>query len=276
MAIINSKVKALPGRGLPQRQVHHRHRCRPAGQVVDLLLLPGRLHLRLPDRARRHGRPVPRVPEARRRGLTPVSTDTHFTHKAWARRLRHHQEDRLPDDRRPTGAITRGFDVMIEEEGLALRGTFDRTRKARSRSPRSTTWASAATPASCCARSRPPSTWRATRAKSARQSGRKAKPPWPRRSTWSARSKRPRETPPARPARDSSAKRPAAGPCKWIQFQWENTMLDATIKAQLAAYLERRSAPSNSSPPRRQRQGPGTRALLADIAARCPPRSPAH
>ena len=24
----------------------------------------------------------------------------------------------------PTGAITRGFDVMIEEEGLALRGTF--------------------------------------------------------------------------------------------------------------------------------------------------------
>ncbi len=24
----------------------------------------------------------------------------------------------------PTGAITRGFDIMVEEEGLALRGTF--------------------------------------------------------------------------------------------------------------------------------------------------------
>ena len=53
-----------------------------------------------------------------------VSTDTHFTHKAW-----HDASDTIkkiayPMIGDPTGAITRGFDVMIEEEGLALRGTF--------------------------------------------------------------------------------------------------------------------------------------------------------
>ncbi|MGB4345312.1 MAG: alkyl hydroperoxide reductase subunit C [Burkholderiaceae bacterium] len=53
-----------------------------------------------------------------------VSTDTHFTHKAW-----HDTSDTIgkityPMIADPTGAITRNFDVMIEEEGLALRGTF--------------------------------------------------------------------------------------------------------------------------------------------------------
>ena len=53
-----------------------------------------------------------------------VSTDTHFVHKAW-----HDASDavgkiRFPMIGDPTGAITRGFDVMIEEEALALRGTF--------------------------------------------------------------------------------------------------------------------------------------------------------
>lgn len=53
-----------------------------------------------------------------------VSTDTHFTHKAW-----HDTSDTIskityPMIADPTGAITRNFDVMIEEEGAALRGTF--------------------------------------------------------------------------------------------------------------------------------------------------------
>ena len=53
-----------------------------------------------------------------------VSTDTHFTHKAW-----HDTSDTIkkityPMIGDPTGVITRNFDVMIEEEGLALRGTF--------------------------------------------------------------------------------------------------------------------------------------------------------
>lgn len=53
-----------------------------------------------------------------------VSTDTHFTHKAW-----HDTSDtigkiRFPMIGDPTGQISRNFGVMIEEEGLALRGTF--------------------------------------------------------------------------------------------------------------------------------------------------------
>lgn len=53
-----------------------------------------------------------------------VSTDTHFTHKAW-----HDTSDTIgkiqyPMIGDPTGLISRNFEVMIEEEGLADRGTF--------------------------------------------------------------------------------------------------------------------------------------------------------
>jgi peroxiredoxin (alkyl hydroperoxide reductase subunit C) len=53
-----------------------------------------------------------------------VSTDTHFAHKAWhdtSNAIRKVEYFMVGD---PTGAITRNFGVMIEEEGLALRGTF--------------------------------------------------------------------------------------------------------------------------------------------------------
>ena len=53
-----------------------------------------------------------------------VSTDTHFTHKAWADASDTIKKIKYPMIGDPTGAITRNFDVMIEEEGLALRGTF--------------------------------------------------------------------------------------------------------------------------------------------------------
>src|SRR5690349_16501560 len=53
-----------------------------------------------------------------------VSTDTHFTHKAW-----HDSSDTIgkiqyPMIGDPTGTISRNFDVLIEEDGLADRGTF--------------------------------------------------------------------------------------------------------------------------------------------------------
>lgn len=53
-----------------------------------------------------------------------VSTDTHFTHKAWHDASEAIGKIKYPMIGDPTGAISRGFDVMIEEEGLALRGTF--------------------------------------------------------------------------------------------------------------------------------------------------------
>ena len=53
-----------------------------------------------------------------------VSTDSHFAHKAW-----HDTSDAIkkvtyPLIGDPTGTLTRNFDVMIEEDGMALRGTF--------------------------------------------------------------------------------------------------------------------------------------------------------
>ncbi|MFN9154694.1 MAG: redoxin domain-containing protein, partial [bacterium] len=53
-----------------------------------------------------------------------ISTDTHFAHKAW-----HDTSDAIKKVKYAligdqTGTITRNVEVMIEEAGLALRGTF--------------------------------------------------------------------------------------------------------------------------------------------------------
>lgn len=53
-----------------------------------------------------------------------VSTDTHFTHKAWHDTSDTIKKIKFPMVGDPTGVISRNFGVMIEEEGLALRGTF--------------------------------------------------------------------------------------------------------------------------------------------------------
>ena len=53
-----------------------------------------------------------------------VSTDTHFTHKAWHDGSETIKKIQYPMIGDPTGQITRNFDVMIEADGLADRGTF--------------------------------------------------------------------------------------------------------------------------------------------------------
>lgn len=53
-----------------------------------------------------------------------VSTDTHFTHKAWHDTSETIGKIKYPMIGDPTGALTRNFGVMIEEAGLAERGTF--------------------------------------------------------------------------------------------------------------------------------------------------------
>ena len=53
-----------------------------------------------------------------------VSTDTHFTHKAWHDTSETIGKIQVPMIGDPTGTITRNFGVMIEEVGLADRGTF--------------------------------------------------------------------------------------------------------------------------------------------------------
>ncbi|GMU44877.1 MAG: alkyl hydroperoxide reductase subunit C [Xanthomonadales bacterium] len=53
-----------------------------------------------------------------------VSTDTHFTHKAWHDASDTIRKIRYPMVGDPTGTLTRNFGVMIEEAGLADRGSF--------------------------------------------------------------------------------------------------------------------------------------------------------
>ena len=53
-----------------------------------------------------------------------VSTDTHFSHLAWHASSPMISKIKYPMVADPTGRISRNFGVMIEEKGLAERGTF--------------------------------------------------------------------------------------------------------------------------------------------------------
>ena len=53
-----------------------------------------------------------------------VSTDTHFTHKAWHETSDTIGKIKYPMIGDPTGAISTNFDVLREGQGLADRGTF--------------------------------------------------------------------------------------------------------------------------------------------------------
>lgn len=53
-----------------------------------------------------------------------VSTDTHFTHKAWHDTSETVKKINYPMLADPTGYLSRALGVYIEEEGLAYRGTF--------------------------------------------------------------------------------------------------------------------------------------------------------
>ena len=53
-----------------------------------------------------------------------ISTDTHFVHKAWHDTSDTIKKINFPMVGDPTAAISRNFDVLIEDAGLADRGTF--------------------------------------------------------------------------------------------------------------------------------------------------------
>jgi peroxiredoxin (alkyl hydroperoxide reductase subunit C) len=53
-----------------------------------------------------------------------ISTDTHFTHKAWHDTSETIAKVKYPLVGDPTHRLARDFGVLIEEAGLALRGTF--------------------------------------------------------------------------------------------------------------------------------------------------------
>jgi peroxiredoxin (alkyl hydroperoxide reductase subunit C) len=53
-----------------------------------------------------------------------ITTDTHFSHKVWHETSPAVGKAQFPLIGDPTHQLTRAFDVHIDEEGLALRGTF--------------------------------------------------------------------------------------------------------------------------------------------------------
>lgn len=53
-----------------------------------------------------------------------VSCDTHFVHKAWHDASERIQKIQYPMLADPTGKLARDFDVMIEADGMAERGSF--------------------------------------------------------------------------------------------------------------------------------------------------------
>ncbi len=53
-----------------------------------------------------------------------VSCDSHFVHKAWADASQSIAKIKYPMLADPTGLLARAFGVMIEEDGMAYRGTF--------------------------------------------------------------------------------------------------------------------------------------------------------
>ena len=124
MSLINTEIKPFTATAFHNGEFVDVTDADLDGQVVGRLLLPGRLHLRLPDRARRPRRQLRRVPAPRRRDLLGV--DRHALHAT--RRgttLRHDRQDPVPDGRRPDRRRSpRNFDVLREGQGLADRGTF--------------------------------------------------------------------------------------------------------------------------------------------------------
>ncbi len=95
------------------------------------------------------------TPEFKKLGVEiyGISTDTHFAHKAW-----HDTSDTIaavqyPLIGDPTATLARNFEVLIEDQGLALRGTFviDPGRQNQSHGS-ARHMESAATRKNCCAR----------------------------------------------------------------------------------------------------------------------------
>lgn len=100
-----------------------------------------------------------------------VSCDTHFVHKAWHDASERIQKIQYPMLADPTHCLAKDFEVYIEADGVAERGSFIVNPEGKLWPTRSTPAMWAGTPTSCCGRCRPASSWRSTETRCARRSG---------------------------------------------------------------------------------------------------------
>jgi NADH-dependent peroxiredoxin subunit C len=123
MSLINTEIKPFTATAFHNGEFVDRERRGPAGKWSSC----SSTRPTSPSSARPSSATWPTTTRSSRRlgvEIYSVSTDTHFTHKAW-----HDTSDTIgkiqyPMIGDPTGEITRNFEVMREGQGLADRGTF--------------------------------------------------------------------------------------------------------------------------------------------------------
>jgi peroxiredoxin (alkyl hydroperoxide reductase subunit C) len=123
MSIINSKLKPFAAQAYKNGQFVPVSDADLKGKWSIIFFYPADFTFVCPTEL---GDMADLYPEFQKLGVEvySVSTDTHFTHKAW-----HDASDTIKKIKYvmvgdPTHAISRNFDVLIEEAGVALRGTF--------------------------------------------------------------------------------------------------------------------------------------------------------
>lgn len=123
MALINTKIKPFTAKAFKQGKFIDVTSADIAGKWAVFFFYPADFTFVCPTEL---GDVADHYDELQRLGVEvfSVSTDTHFTHKAW-----HDSSDTIGKIQYamigdPVGIITRNFDAMREEEGLADRATF--------------------------------------------------------------------------------------------------------------------------------------------------------
>ncbi|PCI12204.1 MAG: peroxiredoxin [Thiotrichales bacterium] len=123
MALINTQIKPFQASAFKQGELFDISDKDVQGKWAIFFFYPADFTFVCPTEL---GDMADHYKEFQKRGVEifSVSTDTHFTHKAW-----HDASDTIGKIQYtmigdPTGLITRNFEVMREEQGLADRGTF--------------------------------------------------------------------------------------------------------------------------------------------------------
>ena len=123
MALINTKIKPFTANAFKNGEFFEVSEKDTEGKWSIFFFYPADFTFVCPTEL---GDLADKYEELQSRGVEvfSVSTDTHFTHKAW-----HDSSDTIGKIQYtmigdPTGEITRNFDVMRDEMGLADRATF--------------------------------------------------------------------------------------------------------------------------------------------------------
>ena len=123
MALINTKIKPFKATAFKNGEFIEVSDADIAGKWAVFFFYPADFTFVCPTEL---GDLADSYEEFQKRGVEiyAVSTDTHFTHKAWHDASETIGKIQYPMIGDPTGQITNNFEVMREGQGLADRGTF--------------------------------------------------------------------------------------------------------------------------------------------------------